>query len=37
MIKSEIIERLALTKYVGEVIEKIEDNKEYEKIKATIT
>ncbi len=32
MIKSEIIERLALTKYVGEVIEIIEDNKEYEKI-----
>ena len=31
-IKSEIIERLALTKYVGEVIGIIEDNEEYEKI-----
>ena len=31
-INHEIIERLALTKYVGEMVEKVEENGEYEKI-----
>ena len=31
-IAPEMIERLALTKYVGEMIEKVEDVREYEKI-----
>ena len=31
-IKSEMIERLSLTKYVGEIIEEVDDVRQYEKI-----